>query len=232
MFDFLDDLWNWLSPPLSTPEEKIASAQERLRQQENSLLKEGWMIQARMESHDKRAIAVAKKRSEDEIRQCARERLHLEKSRSSLQRRMNELQETKDNVSQMRIDQVKTSVLVDVMSATNDITMDPVVARETLQRYQYLATQRESVTDIMRDAMKEREEEAELSEETEMDRKRLEEFVRETMDLSNQFMLEQMPPVNVNSLSPTCLENMSKAELTQRNVEQMGKLDLFLSQRK
>jgi hypothetical protein len=232
LWEPLQEWWDALFPVVISPEEKLHKAETTLKAQESALMREDWMLQARLESCEKQTLAAAKRRNEGEIREAAKQRVTLENQRAALQRRQKEHYETRESVTQMRTDQVNAGVILDVMSATNTTTLDPVEATRTLSQYAFLSQQRDSVKELVREAMRERMEEVAEAEETEADAEKVEALVRETTEVSNQMMLDQMPCVNVHPVSSAALANQSKEALRERNKEELRKMDLFIAKGK
>lgn len=225
--------WEYFFPTPLTPEQKIDKACASVKAQENRLRKEEWMVKARLERVDAEMAKTTKTRNKAEMERVARDKVAVENQRATLQDQMSELITTKEDVQRMQTDQIRTRAVLDVMAATNEISVDPGYATQTIFRYKQTTVVRDCVNELVKEAMDERREElAEArAEQGEADKERVEELMAENWHKANSELSQDLPHISVHGKVPPLVTGTPK-EMARNNRDGQRRLDLFLSTQK
>ena len=225
-------LWEYFFPTPLTPEQKIDQACASIKKQENVLKREEWAVKARMERADQELAKTTKTRNKAEMERAARSKVAVENQRSVLHGQLTELNATKEGVMRMQTDQIGTRATLDVMAATNEISVDPQYAIQTIFRFQQTSLVRDEVNTLVKETMEARREEQEEAnaEQAEADKERIEELMTENWHRANSELSQEMPYISVHSkLPPPPMASGSPKEMARQNRDGQRRLDLFLS---
>ncbi len=222
--------WEFFFPTPLTPEQRIDRAYESVKVQENRLRKEEWMTKARLERVDQALTKASKTRNKTDIECAAREKISVENQRNEVQSQMREMQATKEDVMRMKTDQTRAKVLLEVMAATNQLTVDPAVATQIIYGFQRASVVRDATNELVNEAMEARREDvAEAqAEQAEADSARIEQLTSETWERANGELLQELPHINVSGRVPPVASGPAK-ELELSNRDDMRQLNAFLA---